>query len=60
MLAAGLISHANVTTDIPNSYKQGISGSKVAFWQKGIDKEPASQHKTTLGHLFQGLKQTMY
>ena len=29
----------------PNSYKQAVHGSKVAFWQKGIDKELASHRK---------------
>ena len=45
MFAAGLISHAHVTTDIPNSYKLAMNGPKVGFWQKVIDRELASHHK---------------
>ena len=45
MLTAGLLSHAHVITEIPNSYREAMSSTKVTFWQKGIDKELASQHK---------------
>ena len=45
MYSAGITSHANVATNIPNSYKQAVNGPKVAFWQKGIDKELASHRK---------------
>ena len=45
MYAAGITSHARVATNIPNSYKQAVHGPKVAFWQKGINKELASHRK---------------
>ena len=45
MYAAGITPHAHVATNIPNSYKHAVSGPKVAFWQKGIDKELASHKK---------------
>ena len=45
MFTAGLLSHAHVITEIPNSHREAISSTKVTFWQKRIDKELASQHK---------------
>lgn len=45
LVTAGLLSHAHVITEIPNSYKQAMDSPKARFWQKGIDKELASQHK---------------
>ena len=45
MVTAGLLSHAHVITEIPTSYKQAMASDRATFWQKGIDKELASQHK---------------
>ena len=45
MFAVGLTSHAQVTTDTPNSDKQATNVPKIGFWQKGIDRELASHHK---------------
>ena len=45
MVTAGLLSHAHMITEIPNSYKQAMASPKASFCQKGIDKELASQHK---------------
>ena len=45
MVTAGLLSHDHVITEIPTSYKQAMASERASFWQKGIDKELASQHK---------------
>ncbi|CDF39896.1 unnamed protein product [Chondrus crispus] len=45
LISVGPLAHAHVTTEIPNSYKQAMDSPKARFWQKGIDKELASQHK---------------
>ena len=42
---ATLLSHAHVAIEGPKTYKQAMNGPRAAFWQKGIDKELASQAK---------------
>lgn len=45
MLAAGLLTHSHITSEIPGSFKEATTGPKAAFWQASIDKELASQAK---------------
>lgn len=40
-----MVPHAHVTTTVPNSHKEEISGPKASFWQKVIDNELVSQRK---------------
>ena len=43
--AVALLSHAHVAIEGPKTFKQAVNGPRAAFWQKGIDKELASQTK---------------
>ena len=45
MVTTELLIPTNGATEVPSSYKQAMNGPRASFWQKGIDKELASQKK---------------